>query len=199
MLRSKRTGALLLNTLNALNAEQAAIGPSFFYEDEIYKINKNGEVEFGMVTENWDMYSSSDEEDEEEGCRSENVPQGCVGVTWLPRSKDEIVPERKVNGSHPISSLSVTCTNLCPTTFQVMLSDRSLMPGDVVRRLIAGKDTQRGYCRSVRVAADVQVLGSKKVILGVPATNLVPVMLLQSDVAVYMDSWIGGSLNLTNL
>ncbi len=50
------------------------------------------------------------------------------------------------------------------------------MPGDVVRRLIAGKDTQRGYCRSVRVMADVQVVGSKKVIVGVPATNLVPVM-----------------------
>lgn len=49
------------------------------------------------------------------------------------------------------------------------------MPGDVVRRLIAGKDTQRGYCRSVRVAADVQVVGSKKVIPNVAATSLLPV------------------------
>lgn len=65
------------------------------------------------------------------------------------------------------------------------------MPGDVVRRLIAGKDTQRGYCRSVKVIADVQVLGSKRVILSVPATNLVPVQKLQSEIAVYMDSWIG--------
>lgn len=71
------------------------------------------------------------------------------------------------------------------------LSDRSLMPGDVVRRLIAGKDTQRGYCRSVKVCADVQLLGSKKVILSVPATSLAPVQKLQSEIAVYMDNWIG--------
>jgi ubiquitin-conjugating enzyme E2 O len=58
---------------------------------------------------------------------------------------------------------------------KVKLSDRSLMPGDVVRRLVAGKDTQRGYCRSVRVSADVQVMGSKKVIPGVLASNLTPI------------------------
>lgn len=52
------------------------------------------------------------------------------------------------------------------------------MPGDVVRRLIAGKDTQRGYCRTVKVMADVQILGSKKVILGVPASNLIQVQVI---------------------
>lgn len=55
------------------------------------------------------------------------------------------------------------------------LSARSLMPGDVVRRLIAGKDTQRGYCRSVKVRAAVQVVGTKKVIPNVFASDLVPV------------------------
>lgn len=49
------------------------------------------------------------------------------------------------------------------------------MPGDVVRRLIAGKDTQRGYCRSVKIRAAVQVIGTKKVIPNVAATDLVPV------------------------
>jgi len=57
----------------------------------------------------------------------------------------------------------------------VKLSDRSLMPGDVVRRLISGKDAQCGYCSGVHVFADVQVLGSKKVIPGVLARNLQPV------------------------
>ena len=46
---------------------------------------------------------------------------------------------------------------------QLILSDRSLMPGDVVRRLVKNKDTQRGYCRSVEVFATVQIVGTKQV------------------------------------
>ena len=46
---------------------------------------------------------------------------------------------------------------------QLILSDRSLMPGDVVRRLVKNKDTQRGYCRSVEVFASVQIVGTKQV------------------------------------
>jgi ubiquitin-conjugating enzyme E2 O len=77
--------------------ERSTIGPSFFYEDEIFKINKNGDVEFGMVTENWDMYSSDeDEEDDDDFDRSDRVAHGCVAVTWLPKSKDEVLPEKKV-------------------------------------------------------------------------------------------------------
>jgi len=49
------------------------------------------------------------------------------------------------------------------------------MPGDVVRRLIKGKDTQRGYCRNIHVKADVQVVGSKHIVLGVDSTRLQPV------------------------
>lgn len=30
------------------------------------------------------------------------------------------------------------------------------MPGDVVRRMIPGKDTQRGYCHEIFVKADVK-------------------------------------------
>ena len=37
------------------------------------------------------------------------------------------------------------------------------MPGDVVRRLVKNKDTQRGYCRSVEVFATVQIVGTKQV------------------------------------
>lgn len=55
------------------------------------------------------------------------------------------------------------------------LADRSLMPGDVVRRLIRGKDTQRGYCRNIHVTACVQVVGTKQVITDVNSKDLVPV------------------------
>lgn len=64
---------------------------------------------------------------------------------------------------------------------QVQLSDRSLMPGDVVRRLISGKDTQRGYARAVRVTAVVQTLGSKVVIPNILASSLTPVQVLEDD------------------
>jgi ubiquitin-conjugating enzyme E2 O len=41
------------------------------------------------------------------------------------------------------------------------------MPGDVVRRLVPGKDTQRGYCREIFVKADVRVIGTKYVVKNV--------------------------------
>lgn len=134
--------------------ERQGAGPSYFYEDEVFRLNKHGDAEFGLVTENWDMYSDSSD-DEEEQQDDMKVPHGSVAVTWFPKTKDEVILEEKVR-----------------------LSDRSLMPGDVVRKLISGKDTQRGYCRTVRVLADVQPLGSKRVIMGVPATSLVPLEVL---------------------
>jgi ubiquitin-conjugating enzyme E2 O len=54
------------------------------------------------------------------------------------------------------------------------------MPGDVVRRMIPGKDTQRGYARAVRVSAVVQTIGSKVVIPNVLASNLTPVQVTDS-------------------
>ena len=49
------------------------------------------------------------------------------------------------------------------SSFQIGLADRSLMPGVVVRRLIRGRDTQRGYCRNVEVRASVEILGTNQV------------------------------------
>lgn len=43
-----------------------------------------------------------------------------------------------------------------------------------MRRMIKGKDTQRGYCRDIKVTACVQVVGTKQVIPGVKSENLVP-------------------------
>jgi ubiquitin-conjugating enzyme E2 O len=64
--------------------------------------------------------------------------------------------------------------------FQVHLADRSLMPGDVVRRMIKGRDTQRGYCRDIKVTASVQVVGTKQVIPNVKSENLVPLEVSES-------------------
>lgn len=58
--------------------------------------------------------------------------------------------------------------------FQVHLADRTLMPGDVVRRMIKGKDTQRGYCRDVQLTACVQVIGTKQVLTDIKSEDLIP-------------------------
>lgn len=47
------------------------------------------------------------------------------------------------------------------------------MPGDVVRRMIKGKDTQRGYCRDIELTACVQVIGTKQVLTNIRSEDLV--------------------------
>jgi len=105
----------------------------YFYEDEVYRINKKGNIEFGMVLENSELVSSDENSDVEEGGR---MKRGHVRVAWHPTGVEEVISERRVH-----------------------LADRSLMPGDVVRRMIKGKDTQRGYCRDIKV---YRLLGPNK-------------------------------------
>lgn len=66
------------------------------------------------------------------------------------------------------------------------------MPGDVVRRLVAGKDTQCGYCREINMKADVKILGTKFVVQGVNSERLKPVN-MPNDNAVCLDSWVGST------
>lgn len=68
-------------------------GPSYFYEDEVYRVGKSGDVEFGMVTENWEMCSSSEDEDDMHG---DKVLPGHVCISWYPKGKEEVLPESKV-------------------------------------------------------------------------------------------------------
>ena len=68
------------------------------------------------------------------------VGAGQVRVAWHPQGVEEVVSDRKVH-----------------------LADRSLMPGDVVRRLLPGKKTQMGYCRDVKVFTSAQIIGTTQV------------------------------------
>lgn len=77
-----------------------AVGPSYFYEDEVYRVSKTGDVEYGMVTENWEMYSSSDEED----VPGDKVLPGQVCVSWYPKGKEEVIAESKVPTVNHIKS-----------------------------------------------------------------------------------------------
>ena len=57
---------------------------------------------------------------------------------------------------------------------QVTLSDRMLVPGDVVRRLVEGRDSQRGYVTYTYVRCHLQVLNRPTVICDVDTRNLLP-------------------------
>ncbi|XP_013169343.1 PREDICTED: E2/E3 hybrid ubiquitin-protein ligase UBE2O isoform X2 [Papilio xuthus] len=137
----------------------------YFYEDEVYKINNRGQVVFGLVLENYEANSSDQESDIETP-----IQKGEIRVVWHPSGTERVISEKSVG-----------------------LADRSLMPGDVVRRLIAGKDTQRGYCRDIVMTAALQIVGTKHVIPSVASERLQPVEEFTPDLAVCLDSWVGTS------
>lgn len=138
----------------------------YFYEDEVYRVNKKGHIEFGMVLQNSELVSSDENSDNDENGK---MKKGHIRVAWHPTGAEEVVSERKVG-----------------------LADRSLMPGDVVRRMIKGKDTQRGYCRHMEVSASIQIVGTKHIINNVKSKDLIPIEALAPDIAVCLDSWVGG-------
>ncbi|XP_047994870.1 (E3-independent) E2 ubiquitin-conjugating enzyme isoform X3 [Leguminivora glycinivorella] len=142
----------------------------YFYEDEVYKINNHGQVVFGLVLENYEANSSDQESDMETP-----IQKGEIRVVWHPSGTERVISEKSVG-----------------------LADRSLMPGDVVRRLIAGKDTQRGYCRDIVMTAALQVVGTKHVIPSVASERLQPLEEFTPDLAVCLDSWVGTSKSVNS-
>lgn len=74
---------------------------------------------------------------------------------------------------------------------RVRLMSRSIIPGDIVRRLEKGKETQRGYCREIRQVATVQIVGTDKVIEGVSGDRLHSVRPYDVDDAVCLGSKFG--------
>ncbi len=181
----------------------------YFYEDEVYRLTSGGNVQFGMVVENSEFVSSGEEEEEEAAEQEQQQPRrqsasrrsqggggrtnrggggggggdddaddddrlrrGFVRVAWHPKGEEEVVKESKLN-----------------------LADRSLMPGDVVRRMVRGKDTQRGYCRKVDVAVAGLVVGgggnSNQVVVGLDSARLRPLEAFTPDVVACLDNWVG--------
>lgn len=138
----------------------------YFYEDEIFCLDARGRVRFGLVLENFEV-------SEEEGFEEDMLKKGEIRACWHPDGLEEIVKQSKVG-----------------------LADRTLMPGDVVRRLIPGKDTQRGYCHEIFVKADVKILGTKHVVRNVCSDRLRPLLSMPKDNAVCFDSWVGSTRNV---
>lgn len=66
----------------------------YFYEDEVFRFNKKGNIEFGMVLENSELVSSDDNSDVEDGGRM--MKKGHIRVAWHPTGEEEVIPEKKV-------------------------------------------------------------------------------------------------------
>lgn len=47
---------------------------------------------------------------------------------------------------------------------KLSLMNRSIMPGDVVRRVVDGKETQLGYCKDCKNITTVEIVGTGKII-----------------------------------
>lgn len=73
------------------------------------------------------------------------------------------------------------------------MADRTLMPGNVVRRIGPGKDTQKGYCRHVFVSADVRMKGTTFVLKNISSDRLRPIDTFIEDDVVCLDSWVGST------
>lgn len=65
----------------------------YFYEDVVYRVDKRGNVEFGIVMENDDQ-DMSDESEDSEG--SPKRKKGEIRVVWHPSGVEEPVNSKKV-------------------------------------------------------------------------------------------------------
>ena len=74
---------------------------------------------------------------------------------------------------------------------RVRLMSRNIIPGDIVRRLEHGKETQRGYCKEAKQYATVQVIGTHKIIEKIPGARLKTINEYEIDTAACLGSRYG--------
>lgn len=64
----------------------------YFYEDEVFKVDRKGRVKFGVITENSEATFYSDEDTDEEV-----LSKGEIRVKWHPDGKEEVLMEQAVS------------------------------------------------------------------------------------------------------
>lgn len=80
---------------------QAAGDHSYFYEDEVYRVNGRGQVAFGLVLDNCEG-SSSDTD-------GEQLQRGDLRVVWHPSGRERVVSDRSVRIFRSCLSLGIRC------------------------------------------------------------------------------------------
>ncbi|XP_029344339.1 (E3-independent) E2 ubiquitin-conjugating enzyme UBE2O [Acyrthosiphon pisum] len=136
----------------------------FFYEDEVAMVSsKTGLVKYGLVL------TTNRSRSETELKKSSYKNHNEIKVIWHPNGAEEIISDDKV-----------------------VLMDRSLMPGDVVRRVSEGKPSQFGYCENIDIYATVKILNTNKIIENINSRNFTHTKPFAIDSSVFYESWVGG-------
>uniref|UniRef100_A0AAR5QIV0 UBC core domain-containing protein n=1 Tax=Dendroctonus ponderosae TaxID=77166 RepID=A0AAR5QIV0_DENPD len=126
----------------------------FYANDIVYRFDKSKKIIFGVVLDSYE--ASNDDTDD-----VNSLQKGQIRVSWSNTSREQIWRQSKV-----------------------YLMNRSIIPGDIIRRLEKGKETQRGYCKSNKQIAAVQIVGTDKVIEHVSSDRLKNVRPFDVDDAV---------------
>ncbi|KAL4120293.1 hypothetical protein QTP88_013012 [Uroleucon formosanum] len=136
----------------------------FFYEDEVAMVSsKTGLVKYGLVL------TTNRSRSETELKKSSYKNHNEIKVIWHPNGAEEIISDDKV-----------------------VLMDRSLMPGDVVRKVSEGKPSQFGYCENIDIYATVKILNTNKIIENINSRNFTHTKPFAIDSSVFYESWVGG-------
>ncbi|XP_030746050.1 (E3-independent) E2 ubiquitin-conjugating enzyme UBE2O [Sitophilus oryzae] len=141
----------------------------FYSNDIVYRFDKHKRIVFGVVVDSYE--ASSDDVDD-----SQALQKGQIRVLWSTGPREQIWRQNKVR-----------------------LINRSIIPGDIVRRLEKGKETQRGYCKETKQIATVQIVGTDKVIEHVSSERLHSVRPYDVDDAVCFGNKFGRIENIDQL
>lgn len=98
----------------------------------------------------------------------DNLEKGQIRVWWFMSSREQVWKQNKVH-----------------------LLNRSILPGDIVRRFVQGQDTQRGYCKIAKQSVTLQIVGTDKIIEKVCSTRLKPVSKFAFAKTVCLDNKYG--------
>lgn len=83
---------LLVSTNNSNNSTNNE--SQYFYEDVVYRVDKRGNVEFGIVMENDDQELSVESETSQD---NEKRKKGEIHVVWHPSGVEELISSKKVS------------------------------------------------------------------------------------------------------
>ncbi|XP_056643108.1 (E3-independent) E2 ubiquitin-conjugating enzyme [Diorhabda sublineata] len=110
-----------------------------------------------------DSYEGSSDVDE-----NHTLQKGQIRVLWNNNSREQVWRQSKVR-----------------------LINRCIIPGDIVRRLENGKETQRGYCKDTKQVATIQIVGTDVIVEHIPSERLHSVRPYDVDDAVCLGNKFG--------
>lgn len=162
----------------------------FFYEDEVAMVcARTGQVKYGLVLSTIKSLSNYPTPIQE----YRRTGPSNMKVVWHPNGTEEVIMDDKVYYFQVTTLYCNVFVSECMfLPAQVVLMDRSLMPGDVVRKVNnKNKPGQFGYCENIEISATVKILNTNKVIENISSRHLkhtkVCFVFIMSPVSIFND------------